>query len=34
LEQCNQELAAKLNKLLEEEVSREKQKIAAVALSR
>ena len=34
LEQCKQELAAKLNTLLEEEVSREKQRVAAVALSR
>ena len=33
-EQCKQELAAKLNQLLEEEVSKEKQRIAAVVSSR
>ena len=31
LEQCKQELAAKLNKLLEEEVSREKKHLLVVA---
>lgn len=34
LVECKAELAAKLNQLLEEEVNREKQRIAAVAYSR
>ena len=34
LTQCKAELAAKLNQLLEEEVKKEKQQIAAVAYSR
>jgi len=34
LTECKAALAAKLNDLLEEEVNREKQKIAAIAVSR
>ena len=34
LVECKAELAAKLNELLAEEVSREKQQLAAVAVSR
>ena len=34
LAECKKELSEKLNELLEEEVSREKQQLAAVAVSR